>query len=159
MTSTRSAPHSTALISADPGRAVPGDERRYVDDVPDTVVAQLRGVCLALPDAHEEKAWAGWRWMVRRKTFAHVLGIEFADEPGRGVQVVLVFRSAGEELEMLRHAGPPFHVLGWGRDALGLSIDGETDWVEVVELVTESFCVMAPKKLAALVDRPPEPDV
>lgn len=35
-------------------------------------------------------------------------------------------------------------------------IDEHTDWSEVGELVTESFCVMAPKKLAALVDRPAE---
>ena len=104
---------------------MPSDARRYVDDVPDAVVARLRDVCLALPDAYEEKAWAGWRWMVRRKTFAHVLGIEFTDEPRAGVEVVLTFRAAGEELEMLRHAGPPFRVLGWGRDALGVSIDGE----------------------------------
>ena len=137
---------------------MPSDARRYVDDVPDAVVARLRDVCLALPDAYEEKAWAGWRWMVRRKTFAHVLGIEFTDEPGASVEVVLTFRAAGEELEMLRHAGPPFRVLGWGRDALGVSIDGDTDWDEVAELVTESFCVMAPKKLVARVERPPETD-
>jgi hypothetical protein len=30
----------------------------------------------------------------------------------------------------------------------------DPDWSEVTELVTESFCLMAPKKLAALVDRP-----
>ena len=128
-------------------------QRRYVDDVPAEVETRLRKICLALPDAYEEKAWAGVRWMVRSKTFAHVLGIEF---DGEVAEVVLTFRAAGEELEMLRHAGPPFRLLGWGRDALGLSIDADTDWDEVAELVTESFCVMAPKKLAALVDRPPD---
>jgi hypothetical protein len=30
----------------------------------------------------------------------------------------------------------------------------DTDWEEIRELVTESYCVMAPKKLAAQVDRP-----
>ena len=130
-------------------------DRKYVDDVPDDVEERLRAICLALPDAYEEKAWAGVRWKVRTKTFAHVLGIE----PGGGLrEVVVVFRADGDELEMLRHAGPPFRVLGWGRDALGLTIDDETDWDEVAELVTESFCVMAPKKLARLVDRPPDPD-
>ena len=63
----------------------------------------------------------------------------------------------GDDLEMLRHAGPPFRVLGWGRDALGLTIDDGTDWDEVRELVTESFCVLAPKKLVARIDRPPGP--
>jgi hypothetical protein len=68
--------------------------------------------------------------------------------------VVLSFRSAGEELEVLRHAGHPFFVLGWGRDAIGMVLDAATDWDEVREVVTESFCVLAPKKLTALVDRP-----
>ena len=36
-------------------------------DPPDTLVAQVRAICLALPDAYEEKAWAGTRWMVRKK--------------------------------------------------------------------------------------------
>lgn len=68
--------------------------------------------------------------------------------------VVLSFRSAGEELETLRNAGHPFFVLGSGRDALGMLLGADTDWDEVRELVTESFCVLAPKKLMALVDRP-----
>jgi hypothetical protein len=68
--------------------------------------------------------------------------------------VVLSFRSTGEELEVLRNAGHPFFVLGWGRDAMGMVLDEGTDWDEVRELITESFCVMAPKKLIARVDRP-----
>lgn len=78
-------------------------KRRYTDDVPDDVEVRLREVCLALPDAYEERAWKGTRWMVRKKTFAHVLGVEM--DTG--------------------------HVV-----------------------VTESFCVLAPQKLIALVDRP-----
>lgn len=128
-----------------------GGKRRYTADVPDEIEAGLRELCRGLPDAYEEQAWVGTRWMVRNKTFAHVLGVRVDDEPP---MVVLSFRSAGEELEVLRHAGHPFFVLGWGRDALGMVLDDDTDWQEVGELVTESFCVMAPKKLAALVHRP-----
>lgn len=95
----------------------------------------------------------GMRWMIRRRTFAHLLGVEVANV---GPLVVLSFRSAGEELEMLRHAGHPFFVLGWGRDAIGMALDADTDWDEVRELVIESFCVLAPKKVVALVDRPDE---
>lgn len=129
------------------------DARRYTDDVPDDVRVELRELCLALPDAYEETAWKGTRWMVRKRTFAHVIGVE-AD--GADPMVVLAFRSSGDELVALRNAGPPFIVLGWGRDAMGLAIDDDTDWDEVRELVTESYCVMAPKKLVALVDRPPD---
>jgi len=70
---------------------------------------------------------------------------------------VLSFRSDGEELEALRRAGHPFFVLGWGRNAMGMVLD-DPDWDEVAELVTESFCVMAPKQLASLVDRPTNVD-
>ena len=129
------------------------NRRVYVDDVPDHVVDRLRAICAELPDAYEEPAWVGVRWRVRKKTFAHVLAI---DDEGVGRRVILAFRSEGDELEVLRHAGPPFFVLGWGRDALGLVIDDRTDWQELRELVTDSFCVMAPKQLAAIVDRPPD---
>jgi predicted DNA-binding protein (MmcQ/YjbR family) len=124
--------------------------RRYTDDVPDDLVARVRELCLALPESHEEPAWKGTRWRVRTRTFAHVLGVD----DGAGASVVLAFRSTGEELEVLRHAGPPFLVLGWGRDALGLVLDDDTDWDEVRELVTESYCALAPKKLVARIDRP-----
>jgi hypothetical protein len=126
--------------------------RRYTDDVPEDLEVRLREHCLALPDAYEERAWVGTRWLVRKRTFAHVLGVVV---DARHL-VVLSFRSAGEELEVLRHAGPPFFVLGWGRDAIGMVLDASTDWDEVGELVTESFCVLAPQKLRTLVHRPDE---
>ncbi|MGG5259830.1 MmcQ/YjbR family DNA-binding protein [Phycicoccus avicenniae] len=125
--------------------------RRLTDDVPAEVEARLRRMCLGLPDAYEERAWVGTRWRVRTRTFVHVLGIE---DPVDGASVTMTFRAAGEELEALRHAGPPFRVLGWGRDAMGLTLGPDTDWDEVAELVVESYCVLAPKKLVALVDRP-----
>ncbi|WP_040492690.1 MmcQ/YjbR family DNA-binding protein [Ilumatobacter nonamiensis] len=128
--------------------------RRYTDDVPDEITIRLRDLCLELPDAYEERAWVGTRWMVRKRTFAHVLGVRVDDA---APSVVLSFRSAGEELETLRHVGHPFVVLGWGRDAMGLVLDAETDWGEVRELVQDSFCVLAPKKLITLVDRPSGP--
>ena len=129
--------------------------RRYTDDVPEHVEIRLRELCLELPDAYEERAWRGTRWMVRKKTFAHVLGVGFGDADP---VTILSFRSAGEELEILRHAGHPFVELGWGRDAMGIVLDASTDWAEIRELVTESYCVLAPKKLVALVDRPDDPE-
>jgi len=37
-------------------------------------------------------------------------------------------------------------------------LDGRTDWDEVAELMTESYCTMAPRKLVERVDRPELPD-
>ena len=128
---------------------------RYLDDVPDEVEINLRERCLALPDAYEQQAWRGTRWMVRKKTFAHVLGVE---HDGAEPNIVLSIRAAGAELEILRQTGHPFFALGWGYDAIGMVLDDDTDWDEVGELVTESYCIVAPKKLIALVDRPPSDD-
>jgi YjbR len=137
-------------------------------DVPSEIVDRLRPICLALPEVHEEKAWAGTRWCIRKKNFAHVIGVDsgwppvVADNAGLGkddgLVVVLTFRSSGEELDVLRAAGHPFFPTQWNANVVGMVVDDATDWDEVTELLTESFCIMAPKKLAALVDRPePEP--
>ncbi len=69
---------------------------------------------------------------------------------------VVTFRSSGPELEVLRLAGHPFFKPGWGANVVGMVLEAGVDWEEVAELVTESYCIMAPKKLAERVDRPME---
>jgi len=123
-------------------------------DVPADVLDGLRTVCLGLPEAHEQQAWTGRRWCIRKRSFAHVLTLDSPEGP----TTVVSFRSAGAELAALRAAGHPFFRPGWGDNVVGMVLDGATDWDEVAELLTESYCIMAPKKLAALVDRPPDLD-
>lgn len=121
-------------------------------DVPADVVARLRAVCLGLPETTEQPAWAGQRWCIRKRTFAHVTAVDSDDGP----RTVLVFRSSGDELEVLYRSGHPFFRPGWGSNVVGMVIDDDVDWDEVAELLTESYCVQAPKKLVVLVDRPAE---
>jgi predicted DNA-binding protein (MmcQ/YjbR family) len=130
-------------------------------DVPDEILEPLRAICLALPEVDEEQAWVGLRWVVRKKNFAQVFVAEEGTTPllikiarAIGPGPLLVFRSDGPELEALRHQGPPFYPAGWGRDVMGMKLDGKVDWDEVAELVTESYCLLAPKKLRAQVERP-----
>jgi hypothetical protein len=33
-------------------------------------------------------------------------------------------------------------------------LDDDTDWAELGELLTDSYCIQAPQRLAELVDRP-----
>ena len=117
---------------------------------PAAVVARVRRACAGLPEAYEEAAWVGTRWRIRKRTFAHVLAVDDAE----GARTILTFRSSGEELEVLRHSGHPFFFLGWGRNAMGMVLDDATDWSEVRELLCESYCLLAPKKLAAQVAPP-----
>ena len=130
-------------------------------DVPTSMLKRLRRVCLAFPEAYEEPAWVGVRWRVKGRTFAHVLTIvdgrpqAHARAAGTdGPATVLTFRASDEEVVALREMGPPFFFGGWGRDVVGLRLDDKTDWTEVAELMTESYCLMAPRKLAAQVVRP-----
>ncbi len=53
----------------------------------------------------------------------------------------------------------PYFKPVWFPDIVGLRIDDDTDWDEVGELLTESYCTRAPKRLVALVDRPGERDL
>jgi hypothetical protein len=71
--------------------------------------------------------------------------------------VVLTFRSDGEELDTLTRVGYPYYKLPWSPTAVGMHVTDNTDWNEVGELVTESYCLLAPRKLAARVRRPAEP--
>ena len=103
----------------------------------------------------------GTRWRIRGKTFAHVLAIDEEWPPAyvRAAAIdrpatLLMFRSSGPELDALRGGGPPFFGPPWRADEVGLVLDDPVDWDEVTELLTESYCAIAPKKLAATIDRP-----
>jgi YjbR len=126
--------------------------------VPDEVLAKLRLICLALPEAYEETAWVGTRWCVRKKNFAHVLMI--ADgwppayakvAPAEGASCVMTFRSPLAELHAPSFESAPFFRPGWWPDIAGIVLDAATDWSEVQALVIESYRTLAPKKLLTLV--------
>ena len=139
-------------------KAVP--ERRVAvgADVPAPIVAALRTACLALPEVHEEPAWSGLRWKIRARSFAHVLEVESGPPTARADFTVMMFRSNPPERDVLLASGHPFFKPGWGTNVVGMVIDDAFDPEELAELVTESYCILAPKKLVALVDRPPAPE-
>lgn len=131
-------------------------------DLPADTLARLRAVCLALPDAYEETAWVGTRWRVRQRTFAHALVIRdrrpeaYATAAGTdGPAGVLTFRVGDEEFAALGHMGHPYFVANWGREIGGVVLDDFDDWDEIADLLSESYCLVAPDKLVRQVDRPP----
>ena len=133
-------------------------------EVPPEVIAGLRSICLGLPEAYEEAAWVGTRWRIGTRTFAHVLFVASGWPPAYaraagadGPMSVLMFRSSGAELDVLRNSGRPFFAPVWRSDEVGMVLDDGADWGEVTELVTESYCVQAPKRLAERVERPRDP--
>jgi len=123
-------------------------------EVAGEVVARLGAICLALPEAREQEAWVGTRWRIRTATFAHVVAVgsgwppAYAAAAGTpGPATVLTFRADGEELAALSAIGPPYFKPLWFRDIVGMVLDERTDWTEVEELVTESYCLLAPARL------------
>ena len=131
-------------------------------DLSPGLVARVAAICLALPETHEQDAWIGVRWRIRQRTFAHLAHVDpsggsvfgLAARLGRPADVI-TFRSSGEELEALVRSGLPFYKPDWSQHVVGMVLDDSTDWGEVSELLTESYCLVAPQKLSRLVERPP----
>jgi hypothetical protein len=131
-------------------------------DVPPQIEDRLRATCLGLPDAYEELAWTGTRWRVRGRTFAHACTVDADNKTSHarvfasdGPVCVVTFRAPADEVAGLLGSGPPFYWPGWGANVVGMILDAQTDWTEVAELLTDSFRLQAPKKLARLLDPPP----
>ena len=131
---------------------------RVAPSIPPKILARLRGICLALPDAYEEQAWVGTRWMIRKRNFAHVVSIAEGWPPAyaraagsAGPLVVLTFRASAMLRDALRDAGPRFFVPAWGTrwgtKVVGIKLDGRVDWAEIETLLVESYGFLAPKKL------------
>ena len=115
--------------------------------VPAAMVRRIRTVLDPLPDTVEESAWVGVRWRVGAATVAHVFGGE--DQLFR-----ITFRAEPDEVMAFEHLGAPYFRAGWGRNVVGLLLDEDTDWEELAELLTDSYCLQAPRHLADRVDRP-----
>jgi hypothetical protein len=122
--------------------------------VPDSILAELRRICLALPDAYEEAAWVGTRWRIRKQTFAHVLMISdgwppaYARAAGQaGPVCVLTFRSWDREFDPPEFSAAPYFRPVWFRNILGVVLDEHSDWAALTEHLTASYRVMAPKVL------------
>jgi hypothetical protein len=99
------------------------------------------------PECVEEDAWTGVRWRVRGDTVAHVFG-------GEDQRLRIIFRAEPEEVTAFENLGDPYFKAEWGTNVVGILLDDRTDWSELAELLTDSYCIQAPERLAAAVDRP-----
>ncbi len=126
---------------------------------PREILARLRLVCMELPEAVEESAWEGIRWCVRGKNFAHVLMIDGRPAPGlrtcgrhRWSRLCAHLPAGAEACAAARFRRAPFFRPVWFPNIAGLIVDARTDWDEVDALLKDSYRVLAPKKLATLVE-------
>lgn len=124
-------------------------------EVPRNVLARLRKACLALPETREEQAWVGTRWCVRKETFAHVLMIADAWPPvyaraagTDGPVCVMTFQSLGPRVDLETFSQAPYFRPRWRPDIVGRILGSDPDWNDITKLLTASYCLLAPKKLA-----------
>jgi predicted DNA-binding protein (MmcQ/YjbR family) len=120
-------------------------------------LARLRRLCLALPEAHEVEAWGEPTFRVRNKLFAMYAAAD--NHHGAGRPAVWCKAAPGNQSLMVRGAPGRFFVppyvgpSGW----VGVWLDRDPDWAEVADLLRDSYRLIAPKKLLAILDRKGKP--
>jgi hypothetical protein len=125
-------------------------------EVPEDILERVRTLCLALPEVTVRVDGSLTRtrstahsFDIRRRSFCLLVARE--GRAGRPVPL-LVLRAGPDEREALLSIGHPFFASRAGRDRIGVLLTDGTDWEEIRELVTDSYRVLAPKKLTALLD-------
>ncbi|MCW2915128.1 MAG: hypothetical protein JWN52_3196 [Actinomycetia bacterium] len=112
------------------------------------VAARLRDICLSLPEV-VEKPFGGHTapcFRVRDKLFLMTSedGRSMTFKAGPGVQEALV-ASDPERFFVPAYVGHK----GW----LGARLDVDQDWDELAELIEDSYRMIAPRRLAALLQQ------
>jgi len=113
---------------------------------------RMRAICLALPEVTERPSHGAPTWFVRDKNAFVTLWADghhdnhfphlWCAAPA-GVQHELT-ASAPE-----RFLRPPY---GGHRGWIGVRLDRDPDWTEIAELCQDAYRVIAPARLAALLD-------
>ncbi|MHB1927999.1 MAG: MmcQ/YjbR family DNA-binding protein [Acidimicrobiales bacterium] len=108
-------------------------------------VERARRICLALPESYEEETWGEATFRVREKIFCMAGGHDPATPS-------ISLKASREDQQALLAQGEPFFFpayvgpKGW----IGVDLTSRrVDWTELEELITDSYRLIAPKKLAA----------
>jgi hypothetical protein len=120
----------------------------------DPQLVRLSEICAGLPETERELAGQHAIFRVRKKVFSYfledhhgdgIVGVVFKAHPGQNQALIA---EDPERFYMPSYVGPR----GWA----GLRLDTPSiDWDEATELVTESYRLIAPKRLAAQLNEGP----
>jgi hypothetical protein len=116
----------------------------------DPRLVRLTEICRALPECEREYTGQHAIFRVRSRTFAYFLD----DHHGDGVVALSGKAPAGVNEALAESEPERFYVPSYTgpRGWVALRLDrGEPDWEEVAAFVAESYLLVAPKRLAALV--------
>ncbi|MEP6572314.1 MAG: MmcQ/YjbR family DNA-binding protein [Gemmatimonadota bacterium] len=112
-------------------------------------LVRVRKICLTLPEAHEVEAWGEPTFRVRNKQFAMFADANNHHGAGRPSvwckstleNQALMLRAAPKRFFKPAYVGPS----GW----VGVWLDGDADWRELAEILTDAYRLVAPKRLVA----------
>jgi hypothetical protein len=116
-------------------------------------LTRLRKLCLALPEAHEVKAWGEPTFRVRKKLFAMYAAP--GNHHGGGRAAVWIKAGPGNQALMVKASPDRFFVppyvgpSGW----VGVWLDGRPDWSELATLLRDGYRLVAPKRLVTQLDQ------
>jgi predicted DNA-binding protein (MmcQ/YjbR family) len=116
----------------------------------DPRLTRLTTICLALPEATREFNGSHASFSVRKRVFAYFLN----DHHGDGIVSVTGKTIPGDNTALTASNPAKFYLPAYigSRGWVALRLDtGRVDWKEVKELVTCSYSLIAPKKLASQV--------
>lgn len=103
-----------------------------------------------MPEATRERMGRHAGFYIRKKTFAYFLD----DHHGDGIVGITCKVLPGDNKALVASDPAKFYMPAYvaSRGWVGLRLDvGEVDWEEVKELITHSYLLIAPKRLAAIV--------
>jgi predicted DNA-binding protein (MmcQ/YjbR family) len=117
--------------------------------MPPSSLAQVRKICLALPEAHEVETWGAPTFRVKNKLFA--MYADSSSHHGGGRPGIWI-KSTHVNQDLLVHTDAarfykPAYVgpSGW----VGVYLDKRPSWIIVADLLRDGYLLTAPKKLAA----------
>lgn len=121
-------------------------------DPADPVLARVRTICRALPEA-EEKVSHGRPAFFTKRVFAYYGGSERIDGDWIAHDCAIMVQPDPDDAPALRADGRFFTPAYLGASGwLGLDIDDGTDWTELAELIDASYRVTAPARLVGILD-------
>ena len=124
-------------------------------EVPHDIEQRVSRLCLALPEvtvrideSRSEARSTAWSFDIRRRSFCVLVA---TIDPVGEATPRLVLRADPDDREALLSMGRPSSPRTRS-DRVGVLLTTHTDWDEVRELIIESYQILAPKKLIALLD-------
>jgi len=122
-----------------------------VESKEDRRLVRLTKICMALPEVTRTLHGSHAAFLVRKKTFVYFLN----DHHGDGIVGVTCKVMPGDNTALIAAQPDRFYLPAYigSRGWVALRLDTrEVDWEEVAELVAGSYCLLAPKRLAKLVE-------